>query len=359
MDEYFAVVVELNTGPDFRPKVFIAFPFVMRTVADLIDEALRSREHETFRIDFQALGQDFAADIIEQTRSCQMLVAVCTPEKQSKKPNPNVMYELGLADSLGRPTLAVTTDTTTLPADIHRKTAFTYHDKDLTTDAGKKAFKDRFINQVEYILEDVDPAKPFLRRGQDSIWVARADQRQALSQHFWEYAKLVVDFAQKVRGHFRFAQLSIKSIEEAAKHLKRPNDFAHCEMKRQWEFLEGFFDGLQNKIGCYLEEPNQISENVARLNAKCPTRGKILTALENDYAEFLQEYRGYVDQFRETRRAIDGYSRAPMPQKKPSTDPSFLQIISDLAICAKHTHEKATTLIDNLMNGMCECFKAK
>ena len=53
MDEYFAVVVELNTGPDFRPKVFIAFPFVMRTVADLIDEALRSREHETFRIDFK------------------------------------------------------------------------------------------------------------------------------------------------------------------------------------------------------------------------------------------------------------------------------------------------------------------
>src|SRR5271157_1429049 len=132
MSEYFSVVVDVvDPGLD----VFIAFPFAMETLADVVDKAIKKSGLNSYRVDFEQLGTAFVNDIVTRTRGARMVIGICTPEAETGVPNPNVMYELGLADSLGKATLALTTDAETLPADIRHKRAFLYEKEELDSPA--------------------------------------------------------------------------------------------------------------------------------------------------------------------------------------------------------------------------------
>lgn len=65
-------------------------------------------------------------DITQKTRRARMVVAVCSPETSTNIPNPNVMYELGFAASIGKATVILTSDINTLPADIRGQQVLVY-----------------------------------------------------------------------------------------------------------------------------------------------------------------------------------------------------------------------------------------
>jgi hypothetical protein len=64
---------------------------------------------------------DFRASIIDQTQSSEIIIADCSPQSETKRPDINVIYGLGIAHALGRPTILLTTDPETLPADLRHK----------------------------------------------------------------------------------------------------------------------------------------------------------------------------------------------------------------------------------------------
>jgi len=73
---------------------------------------------EPVRVDWRIEEEDWKEAIFSRMRAAGVFIAVCIPESDTRVPNSNVMYELGFAHCLQTPTVIVTSDVNTLPADI-------------------------------------------------------------------------------------------------------------------------------------------------------------------------------------------------------------------------------------------------
>lgn len=87
---------------------------------DLIVPALRAANYEIFRSDTEMDQQNIMRDIVENIIRRDLIIAEITSL------NPNVMYELGMAHALRRPTLMLTQDLSSAPFDLraYRLTAY-------------------------------------------------------------------------------------------------------------------------------------------------------------------------------------------------------------------------------------------
>jgi nucleoside 2-deoxyribosyltransferase len=108
-----AIVVNVQEP---RRVCFIVTPFAARfdELSDLIQGAANDFQLQSVRTDRVRHSASFVKDIFDLTRSSRIIVAVCSPEGQGTS-NPNVMYELGLAHALGKPTIIMTDDLSALP----------------------------------------------------------------------------------------------------------------------------------------------------------------------------------------------------------------------------------------------------
>jgi len=117
--------------------------------------------------------EDFVADIRQMIRKAWVVVAVCSPEAETKSPNPNVMYELGYAASIGKVTVILTSDINTLPSDIDKQYAFKYNPKQVM----KRDFSNELIIAIEKAKD---------RASNHSTDSLRSDVRLAQAQD-WMY----------------------------------------------------------------------------------------------------------------------------------------------------------------------------
>jgi hypothetical protein len=115
---------------DPRDKVFVAMPYdtQFNRLSWAISEAVHQANLRAYQPNRSLFEDDWQEAIYLNIKSARVFIAVCTPEPKTSAPNANVMYELGFARCLGIPTIVLTTDMTSLPADVRTLQSLNYRE---------------------------------------------------------------------------------------------------------------------------------------------------------------------------------------------------------------------------------------
>jgi hypothetical protein len=146
---------------------FIAMPFredkVLDEVGDAIWKAADLIDIRPYRTDKKP-KVDYVEDFWENLRSAKIVVAVISPDGETGVPNPNVMYELGIAHALGKATVILTTReehipsdvVTNTPSDVVTKYVEYYSAKDVEDSKSKENLIFRIKERMHHILDRMD-----------------------------------------------------------------------------------------------------------------------------------------------------------------------------------------------------------
>ncbi len=191
-DHLIAIMVSVEEA---ERTCFIAVPFAREfdSLSSLIVQAANRLSLTSVSTREVQQHDDFTRDIARRIRSALVVVAVCTPEGESRKSNPNVMYELGLAHALGKPTVILTTDLGMLPADIQTKYALGYRPDELEDSPGLiLKIKDAISTRIRPMTNSLtDPTA-------DGIYVASAKHKFWFIPKFWDDFSAILSFGKEV-----------------------------------------------------------------------------------------------------------------------------------------------------------------
>ena len=148
------------------------------------------------RLDESPTGQRISMSVIEKIRAARVVVSVCSPQSKVSVPNPNVMYELGLAMALDKPILILTTDPS-MVADIRDITALVYkRNDDFNSLAG------RIEAELRSIFARLK--NPVTRGSDRDVWPVQARHRMLLNPEFWECFSVLFEYANSLRLEMEF-----------------------------------------------------------------------------------------------------------------------------------------------------------
>lgn len=123
-------VVNLDIRVDY-PQVFVVMPFNQiwseRVFHELFEPSIEAAGFEVVRGDMSIRVGDLGTNVWRSITQAGLVVADLTA------PNPNVYYELGLADMLGKPVLPFKQKGAKLPADVSGLHFYEYSLKNLPT----------------------------------------------------------------------------------------------------------------------------------------------------------------------------------------------------------------------------------
>src|SRR5262249_6648150 len=115
------VFEDFRPAADFRPAtetadVFVVMPFEVKLkpiYEDHIKPVAKRLQLSVARADDFFDANSVMSDIWATLQGCRVVVADCTGR------NPNVFYELGIAHTLGRPTVLIAQDSKDIPFDVY------------------------------------------------------------------------------------------------------------------------------------------------------------------------------------------------------------------------------------------------
>ncbi len=124
-------------------QVFVLTPFNdnYRGVYIKIKEVCSDLNLRCIRGDEEYIPNEIFPEIIKQIIKSRLIIANITGR------NPNVMYELGVAHALGKPTIVVAQDFTDIPFDLNNKRIIIYKNEDQLKRKLETSITDLFINQ--------------------------------------------------------------------------------------------------------------------------------------------------------------------------------------------------------------------
>ena len=296
-EELYAIVVDVH---DPILKCFIAFPFDdLESPSDypvtrLIDEAVHDADLDPLWIQRDPAGQNVAESITSGIRGASMVIAVCTPEL-SKKSNPNVMYELGLADALGKPTLMMTTDANTLPFDVRGKKAFAYKEEDLDQKPSRDALKARLTNAIVQLKNRVPPEHRLVLK-LDDVWVLQAKHRIVLTEFFWLYVRSVFELADTLRNQGHALTVKTHLLRDAAKVMRfPPGTGPHATPANFFDVWEDYRTGHISGLKPHFDATAlaRVAASLKSLTANTAGAEDIIDRLAKDYERLCHDIESY------------------------------------------------------------------
>jgi len=137
----------LNSPKDFEVdnrQVFLLTPFNdnYRDIYVTIRDICAQMNLNCIRGDEEFIPNDIFTEIVRQITKSRLIIANITGR------NPNVMYELGVAHALNKPTIVVAQDFTDIPFDLNSKRIVTYKDEDDLRRKLTISITDMLINKV-------------------------------------------------------------------------------------------------------------------------------------------------------------------------------------------------------------------
>ena len=150
-----------------KPSAFIVIPFTpmhKQLYDQVIKKALEKEGYEIIRSDQIPAGEAFIRNTFAGIDRCNLVIGVVSGS------NPNVMYELGYAERLGRPTILLTDEPSNIPADIRHINHFVYGKESSTvtkerliewihaTGIGGRFRKNTLLNRGDILDHVVDSA---------------------------------------------------------------------------------------------------------------------------------------------------------------------------------------------------------
>lgn len=151
-----------SSSPQFRSDIFMIMPFqhnfnaiyesTVRLAAEELNLSIKRGDQ------FHSHQGDIIKEIYNALYACKMVVVECTPVDGHL--NGNVYYELGIADTLGKPAVLITQNINAIPFDLRQRRFIAYDDTPSglkTLYASLKTALERFVEQIEEAeLNDID-----------------------------------------------------------------------------------------------------------------------------------------------------------------------------------------------------------
>ena len=293
----------------------------------------------------------FIKDIDRMLRAAQIVVAVCLPEPGHECLNPNVMYELGKAHALGKPTIIIASHQPKPPSDLADKYYVMYdpsgcNDIDnLVTQLENKmrALKDRTKGEL------VDP------EWMPDIHVVHPLYIMCVRPDFFTNFTTVIAFGERVYHSFQpidnqLAQLERK-VEEICYAFPATNDQRIHEFRQVWvNYNHCFADVNRNIFENRFENRLKIVEDAFifldeiadEINVKA-SFNKAHT-LFNYIHEDLNTYRKYHDDLFQSRDKDHGTLR----DRRAASE--VWRKVSDLSRISKTFVFNSHSLISNMLD---------
>ncbi|HVU32896.1 MAG TPA: hypothetical protein VHE61_05640 [Opitutaceae bacterium] len=341
---------------DITDKCFVAFPFAVakgadHPITDIVEKALVKARLGVFWINQETLARDIVATIRLSITQAPVLIAICTPGPDGK-PNANVMYELGLADALGKPTLVMTTDPELLPVDVRNRGAFVYREQDLATEAGRKAL----INKLVIALQDLQARRAEAWAILDDIpgtHALKATDGIILEPPFWIYAKQALTYAIDVCN-------AIEGEMPTLNHL-----YADCGSypSRTRNPFVGFYQEWADYKQYYASHVEVVLWSTGNLAL---ARNHLATLIQI-YGETDPSVKPCKDDFEELARRINEHRAAydharaqvDLPHTGAPKSGDLFNVIHSLRSSAQELTFTANAVIRKLVKRICDTFVAK
>ncbi|PTX94373.1 hypothetical protein [Opitutus sp. ER46] len=232
-EPHFVIAVDV---PRITDQCFVAYPFAIHDgrcepITSVINDAVDQAHLAPYWIERKTTGKDFIATIRQEISQSAMVVAICTPDARHPV-NPNVTYELGLADALGKPTLILINNAENLPADLRSHGVLEYSSGELKHQRGKQALADRLAIKIRELQQRSRKARVILDDA-PAIHALTANQGAVLMPPFWSYTQEILTYADHL----------CREMDTAASHLIRLSDSAQALLSGT---TASFKDALQH-----------------------------------------------------------------------------------------------------------------
>jgi hypothetical protein len=142
-------------GSQFQSDIFMIMPFrqrfddiytnIVRPVTADLNLTIKRGD------DFSSIGGSIMQEVWAALNACRLVIAETT------EINPNVYYELGIAHTLGKPTILISqeTDVEDIPFDIRHRRFILYKD----SIAGGEMLENELRQQIIWLLNDLDESR--------------------------------------------------------------------------------------------------------------------------------------------------------------------------------------------------------
>lgn len=294
-----AIVVRVPTA---EQHCFVAIPSSddFEAVAEAIDEAVLRTDLKPVKLPRARVGQDFIADITREIRSARVVIAVVTPETATGAPNPNVLYELGLACALGKPTLILTgDDPRNLPADLRNRHVVRYRG-----DAAR-SLADQIVEPLFKLLKRLASSILIDPEYGPDISLARAHHWRIIEPEWWDLLATTLRFAKDV--HNAFQPFDTGQLDPLLRRLKDLLDapvsaFQAAGVEEKWDEARNAYEVQMNSNG--LSQPadrfDKVDEAYPKMLKMMPESPRRLTDSQKHYRAIkngLERYPARIFQF--------------------------------------------------------------
>ena len=345
----YAIVVSIEQPENV---CFIVTPFApeFQDISNLIQQAANKHGLQSVRTDDIQGSVTFPQDILQRTQAARMIVAVCSPEAGTGKPNPNVMYELGLAQAVGKPTLILTTDFATLPADIDTQYALKYTEEEVRQ---KQFLLLRITSEISTRLgrmKDLLTDSAYHRQG---ISVAQARHRMLVYPEFWEHYKNILAYAKHIHQQFQTIETGHTSI------LRRQVDETISSLNVGMKEVAAFNKAWEHYIRAFQTTQEFVYENMedkqARLEASFDYLSKHAEGIAKAYVERCKGFYNLVTDRIETHLNVHNeikkkYNGNFLELREPNSAITIYNLIQELAGNTQDLLIQADGLMRNLID---------
>jgi len=345
--------------PPLKETCFLAIPFSkeLDPLSDLIIKAANKNGLLTIRTDQIQNDLTFTSDLMHQIRSAKVVVAVLSPEPGSSKANANVLYEVGCAHALGKPTVLLTSDSCSIPSDIehfYRKQLPTEIDMNENLLSGNITF-----DTISYAIDQCigRMKNPYI----DPWWkddIRFADHKvvRLLEPEFWVSFGRILSFSKLIQANMVLVEAHLDSLWRAAYEFQRAKGAKASQMQwsavtSKWtdEYWVIYSKWLQPNVFAILEGEFAKVEACFNLLHKDADE-QINTAANRSQARFrdlkdtLMTYQGF-------HQAVDATIKGNMATF-PGDANVFLGQVRNLWHCAKTCLGHVGELVDELLTVM-------
>lgn len=283
---------------------FVALPYSPQfdDLFNVIREAARKAGfRETVRIDEKEEGVKIPDEVVRRIRSAKLVVAVCSPEGPDGKANPNVMYELGLAQAIGKPTLILADRIECVPVDVRDQFVFEY---------GKVGDRARLVEEVRNKIKlRLKAAAGPINPGHRHITVAPKRQQILLNPEFWKHFGDIVRRVRGLRGEMQRMIPEVLELLEKAQLMQRnlSDEVAREEFDKNWTKFDNTYQIVTHDTFRQWVDGEEIAFSLDLLSAR--TDREVAEQIENArkfYNKIKEHLHEYMPAHSHLRRLLAG-----------------------------------------------------
>lgn len=314
--ESFAIVINIA---DSKNDAFIAMPFSkeFETLRKVIIESAIVADLKPRQLQLNPEHEDFLKGILEGTREAHIVVAVCSPERETGVSNPNVMYELGLAHSIGKSTVILTNNIKALPANLRGRDVLVYQDGKETGNGFQSELTNRMLSAMRRTTNGIilDEIK--------DISLAYARHQLVLNPKSWDNLMTILSFAKDVHHYFQDLDSNhlgslAKAVDDIVDEYTVPSEQAN-DIQRYWALYDSdyckvwtrFLAGIPNKKK-QVTDAYKYLDGIADDTTKplLEESKKFIDQIDKDLPEFQglqEEIRGDIRKLKSLKKLLENY----------------------------------------------------